>query len=186
MAVCCLMGPLSAVGREPPLGATPLSRGADVVNAKEHEVKAAFLYNFLKFVEWPAARFQETNAPLVIGVVGTSPITAALEATVRNRTINGRPLVVKAVKTPEEARAVLSLFVPGSEDERLEAWLTSLNGSSVLTVGESAAFAKQGGIINFVLDGDKLRFEINMDVARRAGLKISAQLQKLARIRRKE
>jgi hypothetical protein len=173
MAVGGLTGPLGAAG-------------ADVPIVKEHEVKAAFAYNFLKFVEWPASRLQETNAPLVIGVVGNGPIRAALEDAVRNRQIHGRPLLVKAVETPEDARTAHLLFVTASEDKRLGDWLPALAGSGVLTVGESAAFAQQGGIITFVPEGDKLRFEINMDSAKRAGLNVSAQLQKLARAIRKE
>jgi hypothetical protein len=173
MMAFCLMG-------------VPRAGGADSLTAKEQDVKAAFVYNFLKFVEWPANRFQETNAPIVIGVVGESPITAVLETAVQNHKINGRSLVVKVVETPEDARTTLLLFIPASEDKRLGDLLPALAGSGVLTVGESEAFAKHGGIINFVLPEDQVRFEINMTSAERAGLKISAQLQKLARTVRKE
>jgi hypothetical protein len=174
LLACCLMGLPHTV------------RADDASIAKEHEVKAAFIYNFLKFVEWPASRFGETNAPLVIGVVGKSPIAAALESAVQNRKLNGRHLIVKTVETYEDARTAHLLFVPASEDNRLAELLPALADSGVLTVGESAAFAKQGGIINFVLQDGKLRFEINVGVVERAGLKISAQLQKLAKTVRKE
>lgn len=170
---CCLTG-------------QPNAFGADSLRVNPNDVKAAFVYNFLKFVEWPASRFGETNGPLVIGVVGQSPIMVELEAAVRLRTVNGRPLVVKAVKRPQDAGTVHLLFFPASEDIRLDDLLPTLAGSGVLTVGESAAFADQGGIINFVLKDGKLRFEINMDSAELAGLKVSAQLQKLAKTIRKK
>lgn len=173
LATCCLTAP-------------PNAFGADSPRASPNDVKAAFVYNFLKFVEWPASRFGETNAPLVIGVVGQSSIMVELEAAVRLRTVNGRPLVVKAVERPQDAGTVHLLFFPASEDTRFADLLPTLAGSGVLTVGESAAFADQGGIINFVLQDGKLRFEINMDSAELAGLKVSAQLQKLAKTIRKK
>jgi hypothetical protein len=159
---------------------------ADSLAAKEHQVKAAFVYNFAKFVEWPAGSFQNTNSPLVIGVMGKSPISAALEAAVKDRKINGRAILVKSIETAEAARETHLLFVAASEDKRVDNVLPALAGASVLTIGESDAFARESGMINFVLDGDKCRFDINMDSAERAGLKVSAQLQKLAKtVRRK-
>jgi hypothetical protein len=149
--------------------------------ARERDVKAAFVYNFLKFVEWPAGRFGEINSPIVIGLVGDDPIAGALEATVHGRAINGRPLILQRVATPEAARTAHLLFFCAAEDERLNELLPALAGSGVLTVGESEAFAQQAGIITFALQSDKLRFDINTDSAERAGLKISAQLLKLAR-----
>ena len=159
----------------------PHARGADSSNAKESQLKAAFIFNFLKFAEWPAHRFSETNSPFVIGVIGTSPITAALEAAVKHRKINGRELIVKSMETVEAARAAHLLFVPATEERRSEDWLPTLASASILTVGESDAFATHGGMINFLLDDDRLRFDINIGSAEGAGLKVSAQLQKLAR-----
>ena len=171
--LCCLAGVVSGAGAESP-------------SSKEQQLKARFIYNFLKFVEWPANRFQDTNAPLIIGVTGKGSISAALETTVKGRKINGRELIVKVVDSPETAKATHLLFVAPTEDGRFDTWLPRLAGASVLTVGESDQFGKSGGIIRFMPDGDKLRFEINMDAADQAGLKISAQLQKLAKaVRRK-
>ena len=168
-----------------PAGVTAVS-GTELPGIKEQQVKAAFIYNFLKFVEWPASRFQDTNSPFVIGVLGKCPISAQLEDTVKGRKINGREIIVKTVDTLEAAKATYLLFVAASEDSRLDTWMPDLVSTNVLTVGESDQFGKGGGIIKFVLEGDKLRFEINMDAADRARLKISAQLQKLAKaIRRK-
>ena len=154
--------------------------------SREFQIKAAFLYNFTKFVEWPAGKFQETNSPLIIGVAGSSPMTAAIEAIVKDRQINGRPIVVKAVQTREAAQATHLLFIPSSEDSRLESLLPSGAASGVLTVGESEKFASDGGMIHFITEGGKLRFEINMGIVEQAGLQISAQLQKLAKAVRRE
>jgi hypothetical protein len=160
--------------------------GAELPGSKEQQVKAAFIYNFLKFVEWPANKFQDTNSPLVIGVLGKCPISAELEDTVKNRKINGREVIVRTVDTPAAAKSTHLLFVAATEDGRLDAWMPDLVSAGVFTIGESEQFGKSGGIIKFVLEGDKLRFEINMDAADQAGLKISAQLQKLAKaVRRK-
>ncbi len=160
--------------------------GADSGAAKEHQIKAAFVYNFLKFVEWPEAKLGDTNSALTIGVIGKGPMTAELQKTVKDRRINGRELVVKTIETPEAARTTHLLYVTASEDSRLSDWLAQIADASILTVGESEEFAKRGGIMTFVLEGDKLRFEINIDAAEAAKLRISAQLQKLAKtIRRK-
>lgn len=118
--------------------------------------------------------------------MGKGPICAELENAVKDRKINGREVIVKTLDTPEDVKATHLLFVPAAEDKRLDSLLASFSGASVLTVGESEQFSKSGGIIKFVLEGDKLRFEINMDAADQAGLKISPQVQKLAKaIRRK-
>ncbi|HTD67267.1 MAG TPA: YfiR family protein [Candidatus Limnocylindria bacterium] len=155
--------------------------GAEVAVAKEHELKAAFLYNFTKFVEWPTNSFADTNTPLVIAVAGPSPCAAALEPLARDRKVNGRSFIIKTVKKPEEAAGAHLLFVPASENARLKDWLAWSAGQSVLTVGESEEFAQQGGMIVFLVEGEKIRFEINMAQADAARLKVSAQLQKLAK-----
>jgi hypothetical protein len=154
---------------------------AQVRTAQEYQLKAAFVFNFLKFVDWPAHRFPDAGTPVVIGVVGESPTGDALRLAVQSRTINGRAVVVTTVDTPAAARSAHLLLVPAGEDKRLDQWLAGLEGAAVLTVGETPAFAQRGGMFTFGLEGDKLRFEINMDAVEREKLKVSAQLQKLAR-----
>ena len=149
--------------------------------AKESQLKAAFVYNFLKFVEWPAQSFANSDSPLVVGVAGHAPMLGVLEAAVKARKVNGHPILVRLVERPADAGAVHALFIPAAEDSQLEAWLRLPAASGVLTIGESEAFGARGGIITFVLEGDKMRFNIDMVSADQAGLKISAQLQKLAR-----
>lgn len=164
--------------------AAGLARASEI--SKESQIKAAFVYNFLKFVEWPADKLTNNDSALTIGVLGKGPITSELQKAVKDRRINGRELVVKTVETAEAARGLHLLFVTASEDNRLDSLLAQTADASVLTVGESEQFAKRGGIITFVLEGDKLRFEINIDAAEAANLKISAQFQKLAKtVRRK-
>jgi hypothetical protein len=173
MTLLCLAGSHTALG-------------ADAPSAKEYRVKAAFIYNFMKFVEWPPKRFEHTNSPLIIAVAGKSPMFDTLAEAVKGRKINGRDLVLKQVTTPEAARSAHALFVDAAQGEQWNESLRGLSGSSVLTVGESEAFGKHGGMINFLLEGDKVRFEIDLDSADRDGLQISAQLLKLARtVRRK-
>ena len=153
---------------------------------KESQIKAAFIYNFTKFVEWPAARFSEPDSPIMIGVFGKSPVALQLPEAIKDRKVNGRGIVFKPIERIADAKSVHLLFVSAAADDQVIEVLNSMKGSSVLTIGESEAFAKAGGMINFVREGDKVRFEINADSAEQADLKISAQLQKLAKsVRRK-
>lgn len=154
---------------------------------KEYQVKAALLYNFTKFVEWPPGRFDTEHAPLIIGVFGKNLFGAELQNAVQGRKLGTHDIVVKQLTSTDEAATVHLLFVPTAEDAHTPALLQTLQNQPVLTVGESAAFAKSGGMINFVLEGDKVRFEINGDASAQAGLRISAQLMKLAKtVRRHE
>ncbi|MCZ6872572.1 MAG: YfiR family protein [bacterium] len=148
---------------------------------REYKLKAAFLYNFVKFVKWPTAAFADTNTPIVIGVLGEDPFGVALEA-IENKTIGGRQLVIKRYKGLQDLEPSHILFISSSERARLPQILVNLKGASVLTVGEMVQFAQSGGIINFTRRKNKIRLEINLDAAKRAGLKISSQLLKLAKV----
>jgi hypothetical protein len=156
-----------------------VARGEDAVS-KEYRLKAAFLYNFTKFVDWPEQAFAAADSPLVIGVFRTNPFGSELEGAVRGRKINGRRIVVRQVSSAAAARQTHILFVGAAQDSRLEELKDALKGSPVLTVGESQAFEKQSGMITFKIQNDSLRFTIHKEPAQRVGLKISAQLQKLA------
>lgn len=154
--------------------------------SREHQIKAAFLYNFTKFVEWPATAFAGPETPLVLGVVGQGTLAGELEKVVKDRKFNGRDLIVKTILSPAAAKDVHLLYVASGEDAQIDAIMAGLKGASTLTVGESEAFVRKGGIINFVPEADKVRFELNSAAADRAGLKVSAQLQKLAKTVRKQ
>jgi hypothetical protein len=147
---------------------------------REYEIKAAFLYNFTKFIEWPARTFADANAPIVIGVLGDSACTPALERLVKDRKINGRAIVVRRVESVQEVSASHLLFVGADHEAQFERLEPQIEATPVVTVGESPAFASAKGAIIFVLQGDKVRFEINTGSTDHAGVKISAQLLKLA------
>jgi len=147
--------------------------------AGEWQIKSAFIYNFTKFVEWPEGVLGAPSQPVVIGVLGESALAQELAALVAGRNVNGRSIEVRAVRTVTEARAVQLLFVSAAEEARYAGMRSELASSPVLTVGESPSFSVTGAI-GFVQEGEKLRFEINVDIAERSHLKISSQLQKLA------
>lgn len=151
---------------------------------KEYQLKAAFLFNFAKFVEWPPETFADQRSPIVIGILGDNPFRDEsrdlLEETVRNKVINERPVVVKVVQAPAAATNCHILFISTSEKERLPEILAGLRGASVLTVGETERFTESGGMINFVLEGNKIRFQINDAAARSARLTVSSKLLSLA------
>jgi hypothetical protein len=147
----------------------------------EYQVKAAFLFNFAKFIEWPPQAFDNPDSPIVIGVLGENPFSNSLRLTVDGKTINNRRLMVKQFETPTDARVCHILFISPSERRRLPLIFDTLKGSPVLTVGESADFMNEGGVIRFVLEEDKVRFEINLEAAARAAIKLSSKLLKLAR-----
>jgi hypothetical protein len=148
--------------------------GADV--AKEYQIKAAFVYNLTKFVEWPPARFDASSDPIVIGVLGKNPFGDTLEAAVRGRKVGGREIVIVGLSSTDAGSRVHVLFVAAGQ----EAYFDPDNPFGALTVGESDRFTALGGMITFIPDADKVRFMINLETAEEAELKLSAQLLKLA------
>jgi hypothetical protein len=146
----------------------------------EYQLKAAFLFNFAKFVEWPPEAFTGSNSPMVICVLGPSPFGSDLAQTIQGKSVNGRPLNVQEVRSASEARKCHILFISAPEQKKLPEIFESLRGSSVLTVSETERFTEAGGMINFVSQDNKIRFQINDKAARSAGLKISSKLLSLA------
>lgn len=149
---------------------------------REYQIKGVFLFNFLQFVEWPAAAFPDGDAPIRIGVLGDDPFGKVLEDTVRGELIRNRRLVVERSHHLAELKHCHLLFICRSENHRLDEILASLATRPVLTVCETTGFARQGGVIALFLEGKKVRFEINPATARQQGLKMSSQLLGLARI----
>lgn len=146
----------------------------------EYEVKAAFLYNFARFVEWPPEGRHDPGAPFVIAIVGRDPFGSVLDETVAGKTVGGRPIEVHRVPRVDEARDAQIVFVSPSERANMAAILKSLERPGVLTVGDTDGFALHGGAINFTVQARRVRFEINPAAAEQAGLKVSSQLLKLA------
>ena len=156
-------------------GAAP----AQEVRPTEYQVKAAFLFNFAKFVDWPTNAFAREDSAFVIGVFGVSPFGSALDQTVRNKSVAGHPFMVVTPSSIQEARKCHILFISTSENRRLREIVESLRGASVLTVGETGGFLDNGGMIGFLMEGQKVRFEINGEAAKAAGLKVSSKLLSL-------
>lgn len=149
---------------------------------EEYQVKAAFLYNFAKFVEWPPQAFKTPQDPIAICVLGANPFGAALADLIRGKSIDGRPIVFRLVQEAEEAGACQILFVGASAEKRFRSLWGNLTPAGLLTVGEAPGFTADGGMINFKLDSGRVRFEINLDAAQRAQLHISSKLLSLAQI----
>jgi hypothetical protein len=154
---------------------------ADTADELEYQVKAAFLYNFAKFVEWPAGAFQGPTDSMILCVVGDDPFGESLDTVVRGETLNGRPLVVHRTRNVYEIQDCHIVFVPRSEQGRQEKILEDLRNRGALTVGEADGFLTGGGIIRFVLEQNRVRFDINLQAAESSGLKLSSKLLRLAR-----
>ena len=154
--------------------------GAPNTGFSEQEIKAAWLFNFARFVEWPTNSFATQTAPIVVGVVGKDPFGKELEKALVGRTIRGRPVLLKRGLAESDLANCHLLFISPSERRRLRDLPEKLRGAPVLTVGETDEFLDQGGIINFVIKENAVRFEINVRPAQRAGLKLDANLLKVA------
>lgn len=146
----------------------------------EYQVKAACLYNFAKFVDWPPRVFADQNSPIVFGILGEDPFGNALEAIIKNKTINGRTLIIKRSRRVEDLKDCHILFISRSEQAHDAQILKSLAGLSILTVSDTEEFVAEGGIISFKMQNNKVRFEVNVATAQRAALKISSELLDLA------
>ena len=148
----------------------------------EYQVKAAYVFNFLKFVEYPTSSFADPLAPLIIGVLGDDPFGNALPQVVIGKTVGGRDLVIRIYHPGQDLRSAHILFISSSERKKLPAIFSSLQGSSVLTVGDTTGFLDAGGMIQFLSESDRVRFAINVEAASRARLKLSSKLLSLAKV----
>lgn len=146
----------------------------------EHAVKAAFLYNFAKFVEWPEGTFRTPQEPLTFCVLGEGSLGGELERTVAGKTVMGRPVAVRRLSQLADLDQCRILFVGSSERARFDQILAAVGDRAVLTVGEEEGFNRAGGIISFVVRQSRVRFLIDRETAGRAGLKLSSRLLELA------
>lgn len=142
-------------------------------------MKAVFLFNFTKFVEWPPEAFATPQSPIIIGVLGADPFGAALDQAVAGETVNGRPIELKRFKTLGDLASCHILFISASHTERVPEILRRLRRSGTLTVADMDGFASRGGAIQFLSNG-RVRFAISQEAAERAGLKVSSRLLSLA------
>jgi hypothetical protein len=164
------------------LASSLLHAETDQRAAREYEVKAAFLYNFAKYVRWPADAPAARTGTFVITVLGRDPFGASLDETLNGKAIDSLKVVLRRADTPEELRASQIVFISDSQRGQLSEILKRLEGTSTLTVADMEHFAERGGVIGFRMDGDRVRLDINPSAAERARLKISSELLKLARI----
>jgi hypothetical protein len=149
--------------------------------ADEYRVKAAFLFHFAQLVEWPTEIPGDPNRPFNICTLGEDSFRGELEDTVGGKSIGTRTVQVRHFKQPQEALGCQILFIGSSEDKRLSTILAEIDSNPVMTVGEADDFVEQGGIIRFFLEDNKIRFDINLKPADKAGLKISSRLLLLAK-----
>ena len=154
-----------------------MAQGAGVAFS-EYQVKAAFLYNFAKFVEWPST---EEAAPVKIGILGDDPFGDYLDDAIRGKTIRGRPIEARRFRYVDDLQVCDILFISDSEAKRLPEIIKTLSGVPVLTVGEGRDFAEEGGMIGLVLEAGKVRFDINNKAAKASGITVRSQLLQLAR-----
>jgi len=165
----------------------------DSAQSREYQIKAAFLYNFTKFVDWPEEKMPDSNEPIIIGVIGKDPFGDAFEP-IKDKPVKGKSVIVKRFKGLEELeksserhpqieaiRKCHLLFICRSEKQKLKETIDLVKDHSVLTVADSEGFLESGGIINFVMEEKKVCFEINVTAAKRAKLEIRSQLLKLAK-----
>jgi len=147
----------------------------------EYEVKAAFVHNFTKFIEWPPEAFENENSPIRLGILGEGPINGPLLA-IYGKEVQNRKLEISRVRIGGDLRKYHIIFVNPSEKTRARSILHTLKGSGILTIGDMPGFAEQCGIINFYLESGKVRFEINIGASQREKLQVSSRLLRLARI----
>jgi hypothetical protein len=157
---------------------------AQVTSAEEDALKAAFVYNFMTFTEWPVAAFATDQAPFVLCVAGTTSLGQAFDA-LAGKAIRGRPIAVQRIASLETARQCQVLYLENVDTRTAGFLASSLGGASVLTVSDSEEFALNGGIITLLKNNNRIAFEINVDAAARAGLKLSSKLLSLAKIVRR-
>ena len=162
-----------------PAASTSHGQGAP---SRENQVKAAFIYNFAQFVEWPADAFLANGNQFVIAVVGDTPLYSELERTLKGKTVGGREFAVRGYPRPADVQRCHILFVGAAERHNAAEAIHKVAGQGTLTVGDFDGFTASAGIVRFLTEDNKLRFEVNVDAARGEKLNVSSKLLKLARI----
>lgn len=148
----------------------------------EYEVKAAFLFNFTKFVEWPDSSFRGSEAPIVIGIIGDDPFGDSLPRIVAGQKAQGRSILIVKYRRGDDLRHSQVLFISASERQHSAEILSGLQDASVLTVSDIDGFADAGGVMQFVIQENRVHFIVNLDAATQSKLRVSAKLLALARV----
>ncbi len=150
--------------------------------SSEYLIKAGFIYNFANLVQWPGNAFPQADSPIVIGIFGEDPFGTVLDRVLAGKKVNGRIFLVKRLKSVADLKECHIVFVSSSEMAHLAEAIHAVKGMPILTIGEIPGFARSGGIINLVLEDNKVHFEVNVEAAKEADLNISSRLLALARI----
>lgn len=161
------------------IGCLLLSATAQADDASEDSVKAGFIYNFAKFTEWPAAALGNGTAPLQLCALGPRPLEGQF-ALLAGRQIQGRTIDIRTNIRGGNWKGCHALFLPANDKEPADRLLEALSAAPVLTIGDGPGFVQNGGMIGLKTAGNRVRFDINLAAARRAGLKLSSQMLKLA------
>jgi hypothetical protein len=148
----------------------------------EYRFKAVYILNFLRFVAWPDSVLGTDRSPFVLAVLGNDPFGKILEETFQSETVAGHPIEVKRYRSLQDLGACQALFISASERELYDVILKQVAGSSILTISDAEGFGERGGHINFFLEDNKIRFEINVQALKEADLKASSKLLRLAKI----
>jgi hypothetical protein len=157
-----------------------LARGEEP--SREYGLKAAFIYNFAQFTVWPDSAFSAADAPFIVAVIGTDPFGDALQAVMEGKKIGNHPVLINHLKSDDEIKGCHLLFVPASQQDKYDSIFKAVADLPILTVGETQDILPAGGAIRFLIEDNKIRFEVNLDSAKKAGLKISSKLLSLAKI----
>jgi len=146
----------------------------------EYQVKATYLYNFGRFVKWPEAVPAGKGDSFSVCVLGQDPFGTILDSTLAGEALDGKPVVLRRLSKTQDAGECRILFISSTEEKHLKEILNTLDESGVLTVSDMPGFTRRGGMIQFVLEGDRVRFEINLASAESARLVLSSELLKVA------
>ena len=149
---------------------------------QEYEVKAAFLFHFSQFVDWPASAFSAPSDPFIIGILGEDPFGKFLDDLVRGETMKGHPIIVTRYQTLQEIDSAHILFITKDMAQSLGEVLALVQNKNMLTVSDMPGFARQGGIVRFYIASNKIKFQVNLDAAKSNGLTMSSKLLRLADI----
>ncbi len=159
---------------------TSVSLNAQTPSASQ--IKAVFLFNFTQFVEWPPNSFPEAQSSLVIGILGEDPFGSYLDEIVHDEKSNGYSLVVQRYQTIKDVKPCHILFINFSKKDQVAQVLENLRGQSILLVSDAQGFAEQGGMVQFITENNKIRFQINLEAVKAVNLSISSKLLRLAKI----
>ncbi len=150
--------------------------------AAEYQLKAAFIFNFLQFVEWPSQSFPKKDAPILVGILGNDPFGREIDSALKGRNIGEHPIVIRRYANVDKLQSCHVLFISRSERDKVPQIVSRTADKPVFTISDIEDFASRGGVLNFLMEDNKLRFEINLNAAKRGGLQISSKLLRLAKI----